>query len=91
MRQQQLVRRSFSEICSYAIHKNCGVCVCERETVCVNVCEHVCVSVCVCETEKVCVSVCVREREAVCVCVCVCMGWRGWEGETILSRSDSIC
>ena len=27
----------------------------------------------------------------VCVCVCVCMGWRGWEGETILSRSDSIC
>ena len=52
MRQQQLVR-SFSEICSYAIHKNCGVCVCvcvcvcERETVCVNVCEHVCVSVCV--------------------------------------------
>ena len=53
------------------------VCVCERETVCVNVCEHVCVSVCVCErerqcvwvyeTETVCVSVSVRERETVCV------------------------
>ena len=64
MRQQQLVRRSFSEICSYAngkyaIHMNCGVCMCERETVCVNVCEHVCVSVCVCVREKVCVSMCV--------------------------------
>jgi len=42
---------------------------------CGGLCVYVCVCMCVC----------------VCVCVCVCTGWRGWEGETILSRSDSIC
>ncbi len=54
------------------------VCVWERESVSVRVCERVSVSVrervclCVCVWERDRVSVCVCEKERECVCVCVC-------------------
>ena len=47
--------------------QNC-VCMCERESVCVSVCDVQCA--CVCYSVCVCVRVCVCERDVQCVCVC---------------------